>query len=230
MIDNREISPKTQPTQEVVKKVCFYLDPLNDYLNNITSEQIKDLRGKFGGGADTKFWRAYQKAVADVRTDFQPDGLNEYWIDEAKTFNTESSTYLHEIQSKTKKIIADKLQENYGRNWLIQALPRPIYERAKKDADDQNYESIRLGQDVSIDVWDCVNLLECKTIVTSGNHWTTIFESVLTRPEEKEHGNKDTRTDWLRQMHTINNKLSMPSYSVSSKEFELIKSVYNWLK
>ena len=230
LIDTHEIYPKSQPTQDVVKKVCFYLDPLNDYLNNLTDEQRKNLRGYFGGGAHTRFWRAYQKAVADVRIDFKPVGLEEYWLDEAKTFNTESATLLYEIQSKTKKIIAEKLEEYYGKNWLIQALPRSIYEKAKKEADDQNYESIRLGQDGSVDVWDCVSLSECKTIVTSGNHWSTIFESVLTRPEEKEHGNKETRTDWLRQMHTINNKLSMPSYSVPTKEYELIKSIYEWLK
>lgn len=230
LIDTHQISPKNQSTQEIVNKVCFYLDPLNDYLNNLTNEQRKDLRGYFGGGADTRFWRAYQKAVADVRTDFKPDGLNEYWLDEAKTFNTESATYLYEIQSKVKKIIADQLEAHYGKNWLIQALPRPIYEKAKKDADDQNYESIRLGQEGTVTVWDCVSLLECKTIVTSGNHWTTIFESVLTRPEETESGNKDTRTDWLRQIHTINNKLSMHAYSVSTKEFEFIKSIYEWLK
>ena len=136
---------------------------------------------------------------------------------------------MYEIQSAVKKIIADKLEEHYGKNWLIQALPRGIYENAKKEADDQNYESIRLGHEGTVTIWDCVSLLECKTIATTGNHWTLIFESVLTRPEESESGNKETRTNWLLQMQTINNKLSMPSYSVSTKDFELIKSIYDWL-
>ena len=95
----------------------------------------------------------------------------------------------------------------------------------------QNYESIKNGHESTVTVWDCVTLTECKTIVTSGNHWTTIFEDVLTRPEEKNiSGNKDSRTEWLHQLNTINNKLTKPSYSVSAKEFELIKSVYDWLK
>lgn len=231
LIDNHEISPKTQPTNEVVKKVCFYLDPLNDYLNHLTDDQRKDLRGYFGGGADTRFWRAYQKAVSDGRTDFQPVGLVEYWIDEAKTFNKESVQYLYEIQGIVKKLIANKLESHYGTNWIIKALPRPIYDRAKSEADDQNYESIKNGNESTVTVWDCITLTECKTIVTSGNHWTTIFEDVLTRPEDKTvSGNKDSRTDWLQQLNTINNKLTKPSYSVSVKEFEFIKSIYEWLK
>lgn len=231
LIDEHEISPKTQSTKEIVDKVCFYLDPLNDYLNNLTEEQRKDLRGYFGGGADSRFWRAYQKAVADVRKDFQPVGLEEYWLDEAKTFNKESVQYIYEIQRIVKKLIADKLESTYGNNWVIKALPRNIYDSARKDADDQNYESIKNGQEATVSVWDCVSLADCKTIVTSGNHWTTIFEDILTRPEEKKiSGNKDTRTDWLQQLNAISNKLTKPSYSVSSKEFELIQSVYEWLK
>ena len=80
LIERKEISPKTQQTDELVQQVAFYLDPLNDYLNNLTQQERKDLRGYFGGGADTRFWRAFQREIAKVRTDFASDGLKELAI------------------------------------------------------------------------------------------------------------------------------------------------------
>lgn len=232
MISVGRISPKTQPTDYVFNQVCFYLDPLIDFLNNITDEQRKDLRGYFGSGAIPRFWRTYQKAISDVRNDFNPEGLQEYWLKESKQFNKESIQYLHDIEIAAKSLIASALKQYYGDNWEIMALPKSIYSAAKQKADDQNYDNIRNGlalDDVSI--WDCVSLADCKIIATSGNHWTEIFESRLTRPEEVTmSGGKSAKTGWLAKMTTISNKLMKPNYSVSKEEFDLIKSIYDWLK
>ncbi len=231
LIGRHEISPKIQKTSELVEKVCFYLDPLNDYLNNLTDEQRKDLRGYFGGGADKRFWRAYQKAVADARGDFKPDGLNEYWLNEAKLFNNESTQYLREIETEIKYKIAEALRNTYGEKWEVKALPRTIYDRAKNEADNKNYENVRNDNYAEeITIWECVSLSECKTIAISGNHWTSMFDKILTRPEEENmSGGKEARTEWLKELNTISNKLSKPTYSVSVKEYELIKSIRDWL-
>ncbi len=229
---NGDITPKTQPTEVVVKQVCFYLDPLIDFLNSVTDEQRKDLRGYFGSGAIPRFWRTYQKAIADSRADFTPEGLAEYWLKESKQFNNDSIQYLHEIEVSSKSLIASLLQDYYGNNWEIKALPKAIYSAAKQKADDQNYDNIRNGQNAdTVSIWDCVSLADCKLIATSGNHWTELFEECLTRPEEKTiPGGKSAKTDWLAKMTTISNKLMKPNYSVSKDEFELIKGIYEWLK
>lgn len=231
LISTNSIDPKNDDTDRLVKEVSFYLDPLIDYLNHINSEQRKDLRGYVGGGGDKRFWRAYQKAVADARRDFNPEGLDEYLLNEAKTFNIESAKKLHEIEVKVKAVIEDALQGNYGNNWLIQALPKQIYDRAKKEADDQNYESIRSGDTQNtVSIWSCVTLSECKTITTSGNHWTSIFENILSRPgEDVSAKTKDAKTEWLHKLYTITNKLKMNSYSVPIAEYEFIDSIHKWL-
>lgn len=231
LIDTHKIEPKAQHKKTIIEYVCFYLDPLIDYLNNLTNEQRKDLRGYFGGGADTRFWRAYQKSIADVRKDFNPEGLDDYWLNETKAFNNESVQYLRDIESIVKRIMEHSLESLYGDDWVIKALPKNIYDRAKKEADDQNYDSIKNGSSSNtVSIWDCVTLSECKTIAISGSHWTTMFEFILTRPEDKDiSGTKDTKTDWLQQINKISNKLTKPSYSVTVKEFTLIKSIYEWL-
>ena len=105
LVERGDISPKMQKTEDVVKQVAFYLDPLNEYLSNLTQQERKELRGYFGGGADTRFWRAFQREIAKTRVDFNPDGLKKYWEDEAKTFNADSVKYLRDIESWVKRTI-----------------------------------------------------------------------------------------------------------------------------
>lgn len=230
LVDRKEISPKLQKTDEIVKQVAFYLDPLNEYLNNFTPQERKDLRGYFGGGADTRFWRAFQREIAKVRTDFNPEGLKEYWENEAKTYNADSMTYLREIDAWIKQLVKETLAQKYGENWEIKGLPKPIYKKAKSIADEKNYDSISSGDGAAtVSVWDCVTLKECKEVVTVGSHWTELFEDKLTRPEEmKISGGKATKTKWIGQIEGLQNKLNMPSYSVTSNEFDFIKAVHLW--
>ena len=231
LIEQKAISPKTQKTEELVKQVAFYLDPLNEYLNDLTQQERKDLRGYFGGGADTRFWRAFQRAIAQQRADFSPEGLAEYWENEAKTYNADSMAFLREIESWVKETIKNALATSYGDNWEIKAIPKPIYKRAKSEADEKNYDSVTSGESSMISVWDCVTLKECKEIVTVGSHWTGLFDILLIRPEEARiSGGKFAQTKWIEQIETIQNKLNMPSYSVSTTEFDFIKAVYNWIK
>ena len=94
------ISPKQDDMKTCIAQVEYYIDPLISYLNNITFDQRKDLRGYFGGGAETRFWRTFQKAISDIRTDFMPVGLNEYWANEAKLYNQDSFQYIIDIRKK----------------------------------------------------------------------------------------------------------------------------------
>lgn len=232
LVDLKEIFPKSQRTEELIDQVAFYLDPLNEYLNNLTQQERKELRGYFGGGADTRFWRAFQREIAKERSEFNPDGLKEYWENEAKTYNSDSITYLREIEFWIKNTIKTALVKKYEDNWEIKALPKSIYKRAKSIADERNYDSITSGDGVStVSIWDCVTLKDCKEIITVGSHWTELFESLFTRPEDKKlSGGKSARTEWIERVANLQNKLNMSSYSVTITEFEFIKSIFLWIK
>ncbi|MCI9010002.1 MAG: DGQHR domain-containing protein [Clostridia bacterium] len=231
LIASKHLSPKQDKIENLLTQVKFYLDPLIDYFNNLTFDQRKDLRGYFGGNAEKRFWRTFQKVIADNREDFIPDGLKEYWDNEAKLYNQESLQFLTEIRKNVKNLFERELGKFYGKDWLIKALPKTIYTRAKTEADDQNYDLISSGQSGDeISIWDCVNLTDCKTIATIGNHWTSIFERFLVRPEEIEiSGGKEAKTEWLSKIETIFNKIQRMSYSVTEAEFELIKSIHLWI-
>ncbi len=227
-----EVSPKSQKTTEVLKKVEFYLDPLIDFLNNLTAVERKKLRGYLGGGAEVYFWRTFQKEIAKDRTDFNPDGMQEYWEGEARAYNANSIDFLRVVKASIKEKIKNCLIEKYGEQWEMKALPRSIYIRAKSEADSKNYDNVtEYGtSSENISSWDCITLKECREIVTSGSHWTELFENVLTRPEEsKKIGGKAEKTKWLERVEGLQNKLNNPSYSVTADEFEFIKAVYDWI-
>lgn len=231
LVERKQIAPKTQKTEQVVQEVEFYLDPLIGYFNRLTPEDRKELRGYFGGGADTRFWRAFQRVIADERSDFNPIGMKEYWEDQAKTFNADSMAYVRQIEVWVKEIVQDELKREYGENWEIRGLPKPIYKKAKDSADEQNYDSIAAGDNTHIvEIWDCVTLKDCKEIATVGSHWTELFEDKLTRPEEtKLSGGKGEKTRWMEQVESLQNKLNMLSYSVTAEEFAFLKDIYAWL-
>ncbi len=231
LVEKGMISPKTQDLDDMFGLIQYYLKPLADYINSLNAEQRKDLRGYFGGGADTRFWRAYQKAVADSRPDFQPEGLDEYWQNETKIYNEETQSMLREIESKIKDIISERLEDYFGDSWLIKGLPKNIYTRAKNEADEAIYEHISNdGEDIDIPVWNYITLVDCKQIVLNGKNWSLLFEDSFVRPEEvKLAGGKDPKTDWILRLNTIRNKLQKESYSVPVDEYSYVKSIHEWV-
>ena len=231
LVEKGMIAPKAQDLDDMFGLIQYYLKPLTDYINALNAEQRKDLRGYFGGGADTRFWRAYQKAVADARPDFQPEGLGEYWQNETKVYNDETKSMLREIESKLKDIIAGRLEEYFGDSWLIKGLPKPIYTRAKIEADEALYEHVsNNGEEIEIPIWNYITLADCKQIVLNGRNWSLFFEDTLVRPEEINlAGGKDPKTDWIIRLNTITNKLQKDSYSVPADEYSYVKSIYEWV-
>lgn len=231
LVDKSMITPKYQDLDDMFGLIQYYLKPLTDYLNNLTAEQRKNLRGYFGTGADTRFWRAFQKAIADVRPDFKPDGLDEYWQNETKVYNDETITMLNEIESKIKTIISVKLESFFGDSWLIKGLPKTTYTRAKREADEVVYQQISSdGEDTDASIWDYVTIADCKAIVLNGGNWSRFFEDTFVRPEETDlSGGKDAKTNWIARLSTIKNKLSKDSYSVPVDEYSFVKCIYDWL-
>lgn len=231
LVDEKIISPKTQALDDMFCLIQYYLKPLTEYINNLTADQRKDLRGYFGGGADNRFWRAYQKAVAKARPNFNPEGLEEYWQNETKIYNEETKSMLHDIEDKVKVIVSSRLEEYFGDSWLIKGLPKSIYTRAKRMADEAKYEQISNdGEDIDIPIWNYVTLSECKSIILNGKNWSLLFEDVIVRPEELNiGGGKDTKTDWIIRVNTIINKLNKDSYSVPVDEYSYIKSIHEWI-
>lgn len=226
----QKVHPKIN-SADVQAEVKYYIDPLLDFLNSATFEQRKDLRGYFGGGADTRFWRSFQRAISSVRSDFQPEGMDEYWKNDLKTYNQDSILFLRDIEEQLKSLVSEKLEGLHGENWVIKGTPKPVYSRAKKEADDQNYDIVSNGQDMlEVNVLDCLTFADIREIVIFGRNWSEVFEKILVPPlEESAHGDKKRKTEWISDLYTLNNKLTKTSYGVTTQEFEKIEKLRQWL-
>lgn len=170
----------------MVDEVTYYLQPLVNYINNITGEQRSELKGFLGGGADTKFWRSFQKVIAEVHGEFCPEGLQDYIENETKQYNTEPRDYICSIENVVKEKIAEALEEYYGDNWVIKGIPKSVYKRAKGEADEKNYELISNDEESDISEWDCVTLKECRDIVQYGKTGVKYLK-ILLQGQKKEN-------------------------------------------
>ena len=179
LVDKEMITPKTQEVEDMFGLVSYYLKPLTIYINGLDAKKRKGIKKVFGGGGDVRFWRAYQKAIADARPDFKPQGLDEYWLNEAKTFNETTLIMIGEIENKIKIIISDRSQDYFGEAWLVKGVPKNIYTKAKKIADDRTYDLLSNNEDVDdVEIWDFVPLADFQPIILKGKiglHFLKIF-------------------------------------------------------
>ena len=226
LIMTNKISPKEDKTEEIFSEVIYYLDPLFNFFSEITPEHRKDLRSFFGGGADTRFLRTFQKAVADCRSDFQPEGLDKYWEDESKTYNDESFKMIQDIELHFSRDFKDRLKKHYDDNWFVAGVPKKVYEFSTKLAAEKDYE--KRQPHGTTDPWDCLNIIHYRDIASYGKNWRELFERSYTRPGE-EHKSREDKTVWMVNLNTIRNSLFHGRYSVTKEQFEFLKNLHEWL-
>lgn len=213
----------------MINEVEYYLSPLLNYINKLTEEQRIELKSFYGGGAENKYLRYFQKVIYDSINDFSPDGLAEYIENATKEYNATSKEYISAIEEKLKEVIAEALQKHYGDKWLIKGLPKTTYKNAEKAASDKNYELLSNDEESEIDTWDCISLSDCRDIVTYSHNWSEIFEPIITRPEDQKLPNKEQKTEWITTISKERNKLAKSTYSIPKVTFEIISSIYVWL-
>ncbi|SEA60747.1 DNA sulfur modification protein DndB [Eubacterium aggregans] len=233
LIKQSKINPLQDKEEHIFSEVQYYLKALVDFLKGVDINKRKELKSFLGGGADTKFWREFQRIIANKYEDFQPEGLSEYLENETQQYNNEARQYLNDIESKLKEKIEIGLQQYYGENWEIKGLPKTVYKKAEGEANDRNYENVSKDEeDVEfVTAWDYVDLLDFKSIVIYGSNWSEIFDDIITRPEDKQvAGGKEAKTKWIETLSKEKNKLvRTSSYSVPKMSFELISEVHQWI-
>lgn len=227
LIAERTINPKSDNLNKIVREVTYYLDPLVDFIKGLTNEQKVELRKSYGTGGRARYWRTLQRAINKIRNDFNPNGLTNYWKDEAKAFNEESFKIIRDLETFMKENFRSCLIKHYGNNWFKQGVPKAVYDDAIKRAADKNYEATEKTEEV--EPWDCLNIIDYRKIATYGKNWSEIFEKLYTKPgEEKISGGKDAKTGWMQKLEKIRNQ-NFHSYSVKEEEYGLLKDLHDWL-
>ena len=227
LIINKNINPKAMKLQELMAEVKYYLDPIIIFYNNISVDDRTSIKKSYGGGAQIKHWRYLQKAINKIRPEFNPLGMEEWWINNARLFNDESSIIVRQISSHLNRIFAEALELKYGDNWIIKGIPQNIYTKIKAEADKQDYERIAnggLGE--AVKPWSCASILDYREIALYGRNWSECFSNILTlKKDGRRIGNKNDETGWLEKLNIIYNKTLKPSLSITKDEHNFLCSI-----
>lgn len=226
LISEGKIAPKTDKNEAIIEEMKFYLDPLIEFLIMLNDEQKLSLRKSYGSGQRAKYWRTLQKAIADARPEFNPEGMEKYWSDNEKKYNEESFKMIRDIETYLKKDFRKKLQEKYSENWFKLGMPKTVYDAATKIASDKNYEAKAKKDEV--EPWDCLTIINYRTIAVYSSNWKDLFEKAYTKPGEVKTGNKEAKTEWMQKLGSIRND-NVHSYSVKEEEYEFLKELKEWL-
>ena len=227
LIISEKINPKSDSTEKLISEVVYFIDPLIDFLSNLTSEQKIELRKSYGTGGRTRYWRTIQRAINRARLEFDPDGMSIYWNDEAKKYNEESYKMIRDLETYLKQDFKKRLHEHHGGNWFKLGLPKIVYDDLIKRAADKNYEAKSKSEEV--EPWDCLNIIDYRKIATYGRNWSELFEKSYTKPgQERISGGKEAKTAWMQKLERIRNE-NFHSYSVKEDEYEFLCELYEWL-
>jgi len=227
LIDIKIIQPKSDKIERILPETIYYIDPLIVYFKNLSDDEKLELRKSYGTGLRTKYWRKLQKVISEARSGFNPDGLQAYWKDEAKRFNTQSIEMVRDIETFLKDDFKDRLKKFYGKNWFKKGVPPQVQEAATLMALAKNRE-IEAPEDEK-DPWDCLNIIDYRKIAIYGSNWRDIFEGNYTQPNRgKKGGNKEDKTNWMQKLEKIRNQ-NFHEYSVKEDEYEFLCDLHDWM-
>jgi DNA sulfur modification protein DndB len=227
LVNKKVVQPKSDKTETVLQEVFYYLDPLLAYWRNLSEDEKSELKRSYGVGLRTKYWRRLQRVISEARPDFNPEGLQSYWKDEAKRFNTQSIEMVRDIETFLKEDFRDRLGKFYGNSWFKKGVPPQVQESATLMALTKNRE-IDASEDEKTP-WDCLNIIDYRKIAIYGSNWRDIFEAVYTQPSRsKKGGNKEDKTSWMQKLETIRNH-NFHEYSVKEDEYEFLCNLHDWL-
>lgn len=225
LISKGVVNPKQDETDKIIQEMLFYLDPLLENLSKLSDEEKLALKKSYGSGLKSKYWRKLQKIVHDARPDFLPDGLEKYWKDEEKKYNTAAIEMIRDIEMHFNESFKKLLMDHYGSGWFKKGVPSQVQDSAILLASQKNRE-IENPEDEKTP-WDCINIIDYRKIAVYGSNWRDIFEKRYAQPGIK-HGNKDDKTSWMSRLERIRNQ-NFHEYSVKEEEYEFLVEIHTWL-
>lgn len=207
---------------DFLEETHYYLDPLQNYIRNLDTEEKNELRYSYGANGPRDYWRKVEKAVHEVRSEFLPEGYEKYWEDHGKVYNEESIGIMKKVEVAARNYIHSTLTSNSnGDNWIL-SIPKKTFTKAAEKQSKDKYNN----NGVEKDIWEFFGLDDFREIIIYGNNWTSYFDQTFTLPSEaKKKGGKKAKTEWLSTIGKMQNQIGRANFSVSKADYEMLKEV-----
>lgn len=226
LVNQKVITPTIDKVDNMLEKVSPYLQPLIEYYKSITPKEREELKKKRGSGGPGDYWHILQQAINTKFPEFNPPGLADWIFANMHVYNDETFKMLHQISENVRTNIQERLSAYYGDSWFIKGLPKSVYDKTTKAANDYNYANSSLG--LKKVPWDFISLADCKNIVTKSGNWAEIFEPYYADPRYgKSKAKKGDKAEWLNLASKLLSQ-NFETYSVSEEEYETVSTLYSW--
>jgi DNA sulfur modification protein DndB len=219
------IDVKKNTVNKIMLEVQTYIDPIINYIKDLSGEQREELRKAYGAGGETKYWRTFQKIVRETHTKFNPEGLDEFIAKQEKINNDRAFAIIRDIETFFNEDFKTKLEDKFGKMWFKKGVPPQIGDDAVALATKKNREIE--NEDDEVEPWDCVNIIAYRAIALK--NWQEVFEKEYTKPgEEKISGGKEEKTKWMVKLEFLRNQ-NVHSYFVTEDELKYLEELNDWL-
>jgi DNA sulfur modification protein DndB len=227
VVDAGLADPRKSGPEDVFVQVRELLKPLVQYIRGLTFSEGKELRALRGSGAPAEYHHRFQAAVADVRPNFAPAGLEEWKSKQEKQFNTRSYEIIYDIEGFLKEDIRRRLQDKYGSTWWKTGVPDTVFQEANKLATQKKWQS-EDGADV--DWWDCLVLSDYHKILLHGTQavWNELFDDTYTLLSEGKATSWKSKSSWMDRVIKIRNSISHGG-SAAEDDYEFLVGVHTSL-
>ena len=212
---------KLDPKQidNFLEETHYYLDPLQDFFRNLSSEAKQELRNSYGGNGPKDYWRNLEKAINQARPCFIPDGFARYWEDHDKSHIDDSVRIMTLAETTSRKYIRFALTAN-NPNW-VKEIPKKVYTNATTEQSKHEYDT---GE--KKDVWEFFSMSDLCEIIQYGNNWSTLFDQVFVLPSEaKKAGSKKAKTEWMKTIDKLQKNVGRATFNVTKQEREMLLEV-----
>lgn len=222
----KDISFKELEQEAITELVAPYLDSVIEFYKTVSKEEKTKIKKSYGAGGKVKYWRTLQREINKNHPEFQPDGMEEYWLNNDMRFNNESYDMIREIETYLNTDFKKRLSNHFGDDWFKKGVPRKVYDASMQLAATKNYDKEK-GDEVT--PWACLTVINYRDIAISGKNWSEIFSESYTMPgEEKISGGKEAKTKWIEKFSRIRNE-NHHTYSITKEEFEFLEKLKAWL-
>ena len=200
------IDPLTASTEELLEASKYFLDPLIDHLDGMSSEEGAEYRKSYGAGGRARYYRRLQEAIREKRRDFDPPGLEEYLKGQDKENIAEAREIVGELEAFMKHDIRQRLEDEFAGAWESQGIPRAVRKSTAEDAIEKNLD---LPTSKHVTPWDCMYLINYHDVLAHSHPiWQKRFEKRFTRPgDEQLPGTWKNRLAWIKQLNETRNRV-----------------------
>lgn len=220
------VDPLKSSTKDVIGACHYFLDPLIDHLEGLSSDEGEEYRKLYGSGAGLRYYRKLQQAVRDARPEFNPDDLDEWLKAQDKQFNNKAREIVSDLESFFKKDIKERLKDEYGNDWERLGIPKKVRGEIAHRATEKNLD---LPSNEYVKPWDMMYLIEYREILTQNHQlWIKRFQKRYTKPGDEEKGGWKTRSSWIAELNEIRNSVNH-SRGIGDDAFALLVDLRSWL-